>query len=81
MLHLTALAVAVAVFVASAVSTSAVDGLITKPSAYPALSSELSAARLVVLEESGHFPTLEQPAQATRAVREWLTRIRLRPAG
>ncbi len=45
------------------------------------LSSELSAARLVVLEESGHFPTLEQPAQATRAVREWLTRIRLRPAG
>src|SRR2546425_3623944 len=33
-------------------------------------------ARLVVVEECGHLPTLEQPDAATRAVREWLTGLR-----
>jgi len=32
-------------------------------------------ARLVVLEDSGHLPTLEQPDQATQAVRAWLRSV------
>jgi pimeloyl-ACP methyl ester carboxylesterase len=29
-------------------------------------------AELVVLEQSGHFPTLEQPAETTAALRNWM---------
>ena len=29
-------------------------------------------AELVVLEDAGHFPTLEQPAETTAALRTWL---------
>jgi pimeloyl-ACP methyl ester carboxylesterase len=29
-------------------------------------------ARLVVLDDAGHLPTLEQPAQTTAALREWM---------
>jgi pimeloyl-ACP methyl ester carboxylesterase len=40
-----------------------------------ALAVEIPAAQLVVLEDSGHFPTLEQPDEATRAVRAWLSSV------
>ena len=33
-------------------------------------------ARVVVVEDSGHLPTLEQPDAATRAVRAWLEALR-----
>jgi len=29
-------------------------------------------AELVVLEDAGHLPTLEQPAQTTQALRNWM---------
>ena len=29
-------------------------------------------AKLVVLENAGHFPTLETPAEATQALRDWM---------
>lgn len=64
MLHLTALAVAVTLFLGSAVSTWAVDGLITKPSAYSAAETldRLEAA----LKERGFmiFSRLDHAAAA-----------------
>lgn len=32
----------------------------------------IPAAELVVLEHSGHLPTLEQPAETTQALRDWM---------
>src|SRR5206468_497536 len=32
-------------------------------------------ARIVVVEDSGHLPTLEHPAAATLGIREWLTAL------
>lgn len=64
MLHLRTLAVAVTLFLASTVSASAVDGLITKPSAYPAIETleRLEAA----LKERGFiiFTRLDHAAAA-----------------
>jgi pimeloyl-ACP methyl ester carboxylesterase len=40
-----------------------------------AIAARVPSARLVVLEECGHLPTLEQPEAATRAAREWLRTI------
>jgi len=40
-----------------------------------AIAARVPSARLVVLEECGHLPTLEQPEAATRAAREWLQTI------
>jgi uncharacterized protein (DUF302 family) len=64
MLHLRTLAVAVTLFLASTVSASAVDGLITKPSAYPATETleRLEAA----LKERGFiiFTRLDHAAAA-----------------
>ena len=64
MLHLAALAVAVTVFLASAVSTSAVEGLITKPSAYSA--SETLDRLEAALKERGFmiFTRLDHAAAA-----------------
>jgi uncharacterized protein (DUF302 family) len=62
--HLRALAVAITLFLASTVSASAVDGLITKPSAYPATATldRLEAA----LKERGFviFTRLDHAAAA-----------------
>ncbi len=64
MLHLRTLALAVTLFLASTVSASAVDGLITKPSAYPATETldRLEAA----LKERGFiiFTRLDHAAAA-----------------
>jgi pimeloyl-ACP methyl ester carboxylesterase len=40
-----------------------------------AIAARVPSARLVVLEECGHLPTLEQPEAATGAAREWLRTI------
>jgi pimeloyl-ACP methyl ester carboxylesterase len=40
-----------------------------------AIAARVPSAHLVVLEECGHLPTLEDPDACTRAAREWLTRV------
>jgi pimeloyl-ACP methyl ester carboxylesterase len=40
-----------------------------------AIAARVPSARLVVLEDCGHLPPLEQPDAATRAAREWLRTI------
>ena len=46
------------------------------PERAAAIASRLSSARLEVLEDCGHLPTLEAPDATTRAVRTWLEAIR-----
>ena len=41
-----------------------------------AIAARAPSASLVVLEDCGHLPTLEQPEASTRAARAWLTRLR-----
>ncbi|MFN3462241.1 MAG: alpha/beta fold hydrolase [Oceanibaculum sp.] len=36
------------------------------------MAAGIAGARLVVVEESGHLPTLERPAEVNMALREWL---------
>ncbi|MEM6305189.1 MAG: alpha/beta fold hydrolase [Pseudomonadota bacterium] len=36
------------------------------------MSELIPYARLVVLEHAGHLPTLEQPAETTQALRDWM---------
>jgi len=38
-----------------------------------AIAAGAAHARVVVIEDCGHLPTLEQPTAATRAIREWVT--------
>jgi pimeloyl-ACP methyl ester carboxylesterase len=45
------------------------------PERAQAYAAAVPGARMVVVEDSGHLPTLEQPAAATQAVREWLTAL------
>jgi len=45
------------------------------PERAEAYAGGVPGARLVVVEDSGHLPTLEQPEVATRALREWLGRL------
>jgi pimeloyl-ACP methyl ester carboxylesterase len=40
-----------------------------------AIAARVASAHLVVLEECGHLPTLEQSEAATRAARQWLRTI------
>lgn len=40
-----------------------------------AILARVSSARLIVLEDCGHLPTLEQPDACTQAAREWLKRV------
>lgn len=40
-----------------------------------AIAARVASARLVILEDCGHLPTLEQPQAATAAAREWLARL------
>jgi pimeloyl-ACP methyl ester carboxylesterase len=40
-----------------------------------AILTRMSSARLTVLEDCGHLPTLEQPDASTQAAREWLKRV------
>lgn len=42
------------------------------PARAEAYAAVVPGARVVVVEDCGHLPTLEQPEVATRAVREWL---------
>jgi pimeloyl-ACP methyl ester carboxylesterase len=42
------------------------------PKRHEFMAELIPYARLVVLAESGHFPTLEQPAETTAALREWM---------
>jgi len=41
-------------------------------------ANDVPGARVVVVEDCGRLPTLEQPEAATAAVREWLTALRAR---
>jgi uncharacterized protein (DUF302 family) len=65
MYHLRALAVAVTLFLASTMSASAVDGLITKPSAYPAsatldrLEAALTERGFVIFTRLDHTAAAE----------------------
>jgi pimeloyl-ACP methyl ester carboxylesterase len=36
------------------------------------IAAGIAGSRLVVVEESGHLPTLERPAEVNQAMREWL---------
>ena len=45
------------------------------PERAQAYAAAAANARVVVVEECGHLPTLEQPDAATRAVREWLSAL------
>lgn len=40
-----------------------------------AIATRVPSARLIVLEDCGHLPTLEQPEVCTQAAREWLKRV------
>jgi pimeloyl-ACP methyl ester carboxylesterase len=40
------------------------------------IARRVSGARLIVLDDCGHLPTLEQPEASTAAAREWLARCR-----
>jgi len=37
------------------------------------MASDISNARLEVIEESGHMTPLEKPAEVSAALRRWLT--------
>ena len=45
------------------------------------MAASIRGARLVVLENCGHLPTLEQPDATVAVVREWLEVIGVRSAG
>jgi len=45
------------------------------PERAEAYAGDVPGARVVVLEDCGHLPTLEQPDAATAAVREWLAAL------
>ena len=45
------------------------------PERAQAYAADVPGARVVVVEDCGHLPTLEQPEAATRAVREWIDRV------
>lgn len=36
------------------------------------IAAGIAGSRLVIVEESGHLPTLERPAEVNQAMREWL---------
>jgi pimeloyl-ACP methyl ester carboxylesterase len=40
---------------------------------HQAMAAGIASARLVVIEESGHLPTLERPAEVNAALRRWLS--------
>ncbi|MEP1768604.1 MAG: alpha/beta fold hydrolase [Sulfitobacter sp.] len=42
------------------------------PKRHEFMAELIPYARLTVLDGSGHFPTLEQPAETTAALREWM---------
>ena len=44
----------------------------TTPAAHEALAKEIPGAEFIMIEDSGHFTTLEQPAPVTRALHQWL---------
>jgi pimeloyl-ACP methyl ester carboxylesterase len=44
----------------------------TTPAAHEALAKEIPGAELIMIEDSGHFTTLEQPELVTQALRQWL---------
>ena len=45
------------------------------PSRAEAYAATVPSARVVVIEDCGHLPTLEQPEATTRAVRTWLEKL------
>jgi pimeloyl-ACP methyl ester carboxylesterase len=51
------------------------DALIPLSAGGSRLAAALPNARLVVFEESGHFPHLEEPDAHYRVVREWLASL------
>ena len=40
-----------------------------------AIAAGAPHARVIVIDDCGHLPTLEQPTAATRAIREWVTSL------
>jgi len=51
------------------------------PERAEAYAAGVPSARVVVVEDCGHLPTLEQPEAATAAIREWLIRVQRAGAG
>jgi pimeloyl-ACP methyl ester carboxylesterase len=47
------------------------------PERAQASAAGVPRARVVVVEDCGHLPTLEQPDAATSAIREWLSAVRV----
>jgi pimeloyl-ACP methyl ester carboxylesterase len=47
------------------------------PERAQAYAAGVPGARVVVVEDCGHLPTLEQPDAATAAIREWLSMVRV----
>jgi len=45
------------------------------PERAEAYAADVPGAHVAIVEDCGHLPTLEQPEAATRAVREWLSRL------
>jgi pimeloyl-ACP methyl ester carboxylesterase len=43
------------------------------PSAHEEMAARIPSSRLVIVENSGHMVTMEQPDETSRAMREWLT--------
>jgi len=48
------------------------------PDRAAAIAARLPSAHLEVLDDCGHLPTLERPAESTAAVRAWLKRLTTR---
>lgn len=42
---------------------------------HQAMHDLIPGSELVIVEQAGHLPTLEQPEVTTRAIRAWLTRV------
>jgi len=45
------------------------------------LHQRIAGSELIVLEQSGHFPYVEEPDAFFRSVRSWLKRVSRRPSG
>jgi pimeloyl-ACP methyl ester carboxylesterase len=42
------------------------------PSAHEKMSASIPGSKLVIVENSGHMSTMEQPAEVSRAMRDWM---------
>lgn len=57
------------------------DDFVCPPSQADLLHQRIAGSELIVLEQSGHFPYVEEPDAFFRSVRSWLKRVSRRPSG